>query len=462
MKTLYLRIVLTTVLVMLLSSLMAFVISNAYYQFNLKPYNDEKMTDITSDIIHFYEQNPEVNLPAYLTSVGELGYQIYLAETVDQGTFYGGAFRKEDLRTDKIQKVLNGYVYHGIVAFPVGVFITGFFDNALSNSIGMPIVVDGQTQALFVRPNVELQFGEMRIFFALLLVLTTLISILLVFVSTRYIVKPISRLTEATKQLAKGTYHFKLNVNRRDEIGMLANHFSQMAKSLEQLESMRQEFVSNVSHEIQSPLTSIQGFSERLKSDQLTEEDRLHYLDIISAESRRLSQLSKQLLTLASLDKEDSIMDKQMYSAADQIKQVVYMLEWNWREKDIAMDLHLASAPIYADPKWMHQVWVNLITNSIKFTEPGGTVRIRSYQKEQHYWIEIEDTGIGMHDEEIPYIFNRFYKADKARLRTEGSSGLGLAIVKRIIDMHDGNIVVQSQLGKGTLIQISIPISSPE
>lgn len=462
MKTLYLRIVLTTALVMLLSSLLAFVISNAYYQYNLKPYNDEKMTDMTDDMIQFYKENPEVSLPAYLNSIGDLGYQIYLADSPDQGTFYGGDFRKKDLDGDVIRQVLGGQVYHGIAEFPAKLFITGFFDNSLSNSIGMPIAVNGQTHAIFVRPNVELQFGELRIFFALLLVLTTLISIILVFISTRYIVKPVTRLTEATKQIAKGNYHIKLNDRRRDEIGMLANHFSQMAKSLEQLESMRQEFVSNVSHEIQSPLTSIQGFSERLKSSQLTEEDRLHYLDIISDESRRLSQLSKQLLTLASLDKEESIIDKQLYSAKDQIKQVVYMLEWNWREKEIALDLQLSSASIYADPKWMHQVWVNLITNSIKFTEPGGTIRIRLEEEDNHHLIEIEDTGIGITEEDLPYIFNRFYKTDKVRNRSEGSSGLGLAIVKRIIDMHNGQITVHSEPGKGTRIQIWIPISSSD
>ncbi|MBD7968449.1 sensor histidine kinase [Paenibacillus gallinarum] len=462
MKTLYLRIVLTTALVMLLSSLLAFVISNMYYQYNLKPYNDEKMTDMTNDIIQFYKENPEVSLPAYLNSIGDLGYQIYLADSPDQGTFYGGDFRKKNLDSDLIRQVLGGQVYHGIADFPAKLFITGFFDNSLGNSIGMPITVNGETHALFVRPNVELQFGELRIFFALLLVLTTLISIILVFISTRYIVKPVTRLTEATKQIAKGNYHIKLNARRRDEIGKLANHFSQMAKSLEQLESMRQEFVSNVSHEIQSPLTSIQGFSERLKSNQLTEEERLHYLDVISSESRRLSQLSKQLLTLASLDKEESIIDKQLYSAKDQIKQVVYMLEWNWREKEIALDLQLSSAEVYADPKWMHQVWVNLITNSIKFTDPGGTIRIRLEEKNNHHLIEIEDTGIGIKEEDLPYIFNRFYKTDKVRNRSEGSSGLGLAIVKRIIDMHDGQITVHSELGKGTCIQIWIPISSPE
>ena len=136
------------------------------------------------------------------------------------------------------------------------------------------------------------------------------LSILFVLISTRYLVKPIVKLTEATKQVAKGKYNVELYVKRRDEIGALASHFSEMAKSLEQLEEMRQEFVSNVSHEIQSPLASIQGFSKTLRSADLSDEQRNEYLSIIEEESRRMSSLSKQLLTLASLDKESEHIEK--------------------------------------------------------------------------------------------------------------------------------------------------------
>ena len=113
----------------------------------------------------------------------------------------------------------------------------------MKNTIGVPLIVDGAPHALFIRPNLEVQFGEMRIFFAILLAVTILLSVIFVVISTRYIVKPISKLTEATKKIAKGNYNIQLQVHRRDEIGQLASHFSSMTKSLEQLEAMRQEFV---------------------------------------------------------------------------------------------------------------------------------------------------------------------------------------------------------------------------
>lgn len=169
---------------------------------------------------------------------------------------------------DKINAVLDGHTYHGIANYPWKLFITGFFSNELKNTVGVPIEVSGKHQALFVRANTQQQFGEMRVFLAVLLVLVLLISFLLVLLSTRYIVKPVHVLTEATKKIAGGNYHLKLPVKRHDKIGDLAKHFSRMSNSLEEVEEKRQEFVSNVSHEIQSPLTSIQGFSKTLRMDE--------------------------------------------------------------------------------------------------------------------------------------------------------------------------------------------------
>ncbi len=412
---------------------------------------------MTEDIVTFYENNPEINLKGYLENTAELGYQIYLVDNQGRDAFYGGEFGNKEIHPKVVQDVLGGQTYHGIAEFPSKVFITGFFDNQLINTIGMPINVGGESYALFVRPNIELQFSEMRIFFSILLLLTILLSILLVLISTRYIVKPIVKLTEATKKIAEGKYLIHLNVKRRDEIGKLASHFSQMAKNIAQLEEMRQEFVSNVSHEIQSPLASIQGFSQTLQTEKLSPEQRDHYLSIIEYESRRMSLLSKQLLTLASLDKEEDILEKSSFDVAEQIKQVFVMTEWSWRDKDLAIEMDLPSTFIYADQKLLHQVWTNLLTNSIKFTDNGGSISIHLRKDEKEFRVTFKDNGMGISQQDLPNIFTRFYKADKSRNRKEGSSGLGLAITKKIVEMHDGQIHVESQLGVGTTFHIHLP-----
>jgi signal transduction histidine kinase len=456
-KTLYSRIVLTTIAIMVISSLIAFVLSNLYYQYNLKPFNDQKVTTMAKDIGDFYDSHPETDIHDYLHHIGQLGYQFYLVNDQGKEWFYGGMFREQDLSPETVRQVLNGKVYHGIAEFPSELFITGFFDNVLSNSIGIPIQVEDSPHALFLRPDITVQFGEMRIFFSIIMVIAILLSILLVGIITRYIVKPIVKLTEATQSVAQGQYDIKLNVTRRDELGQLADHFSQMAKGLAQLEQMRQEFVSNVSHEIQSPLASIQGFSQTLQTKRLSEEQQQHYLSIIEAESRRMSQLSKQLLMLASLDKEENLLDQSTFDVAEQIKQVLFHTEWSWRSKDLTIDMSLPPTYVYGDQQLLHQVWTNLITNSIKFTPPEGAISLRLIEHNRQCRIEISDTGIGIPPEHLPYIFNRFYRVDEARDRSEGSSGLGLSITQKIVELHGGRIEVTSQPGKGTTFTVILP-----
>ncbi|MDN4525972.1 sensor histidine kinase [Fictibacillus fluitans] len=457
MKTLYVRIVVTTIAVMIVSSLLSFVLANAYYQKSLKPYNDQKVTKIAKQTVDYFEKNPQLKLKDYLTHVADTGYQIYMVDQNGRESYYGGDFRKKEIDRSNVNRVLNGGVYHGIAQFPSAPFVTGFFDNVLKNTIGMPLKESGNTYALFIRPNIELQFGEMRLFFSAILLLTIVLSIVLVGISTRYLVKPIVQLTEATKKIATGNYRIKLNEKRRDEIGSLASNFSEMAKSLEQLEEMRQEFVSNVSHEIQSPLASMKGFAQTLQNEQLTPEKRKEYLAIIEKESVRLSQLSKQLLMLASLDKEEAFMEKGTFDVAAQIKEVVHMTEWSWREKEMAIEMDLPQTFIYGDKKLLHQVWTNLITNSIKYTEPGGTVSISLEKNDRECRVFISDSGVGISPQDLPSIFDRFYKADKARERKEGSSGLGLSIVKKIVELHHGEIKGESEPGRGTTFTVSLP-----
>ncbi len=448
----------TTIFVMIFSSLLSFLLSNIYYHYKLKPYNDQKLTKMAYEVKSFYEKYPSLTIHDYLENLGDLGYQIILVDENEKQSFYGGTFRKNRLDRSTVQSVLNGEVYHGIAQYPTNWFVTGFFDNSVVNTIGVPIN-HGEEQhfALFVRPNVELQFGELRILFSIILCLTIILSILMVFISTRYIVQPIVKLTEATKIIAEGKYKIQLQIKRKDEIGKLANHFTKMTKKLDQIEQMRQEFVSNVSHEFQSPLTSIQGFSQSLQADVLTDEQRKTFSSIIEKESRRMSLLSKQLLVLASLDKEEEILQKTEYDVAEQIKEIIVTNEWSWRTKNLAIEMELAPTNIFADKNLLHQAWTNLIMNSIKFNKEGGLISVRLSNEHEIVTIEIKDTGIGISENDLPYIFNRFFIADKARIRKESSTGLGLAITKHIIELHNGEIHVESKLNEGTVFLIKMP-----
>ncbi|MDY0410253.1 histidine kinase dimerization/phospho-acceptor domain-containing protein [Paracerasibacillus soli] len=303
MRTLYVRIIVMTTAIMLISSIVGFIVTNIYYDHVLKEQNDAKVVSIANNAVDIFEQSKEEDIGNYLTTLSTLGYQFYLIDENGDGRLFGEPFRKYEMNQVMVDKVLQGGTYHGIKDYPWKLFITGFFDNELVNTVGIPIQVNGKTEALFVRQNTKLQFGEMRIFLAILLVLILVLSFILIILSTMFVVRPIKRLTEATKKIASGNFHLKLNVNRSDEIGRLAQDFTKMSEQLAKTEEKRQEFVSNVSHEIQSPLTSIQGFSKVLREEEISEDMRHHYSDIIYKESQRLSALSKQLLTLSFLDR---------------------------------------------------------------------------------------------------------------------------------------------------------------
>ena len=228
-----------------------------------------------------------------------------------------------------------------------------------------------------------------------------------------------------------------------------------MFKSIvEAMEKMRQEFVSNVSHEIQSPLTSIKGFAQVLRNNNLSEEERVHYLNIIETESTRLSKLGDNLLKLATLDSDQVELQLKSYRLDKQIRSTILSLEPHWERKNIKFEIFMDEVEIIGDEGMLNQVWTNLIHNSIKFTEENGQIKIYLSKLQDKVEFKIIDTGIGIDEEEQQHIFERFYKADKARARSIGGNGLGLSIVKRIIEVHKGSIEVQSELGNGSTFTI--------
>lgn len=451
MKSLYLRIVVTFILISFFSGIVALLGVNFYYQFQLKAFNEQKILHIGQEIRALYEHTEQVDMDTYFTHIAGMGFQIFVVNDQLQGSFYGAPFKKADIAPSVIRNVLEGQTYHS-----PSPFVTGLFENDIKQSIGIPLELDGKHFALFVRPNLQQQFGEIRDLTGLLILLTFLFSIVFILIFSRHIVKPVKKLTEATRTIVEGQYNLALDVDRRDEIGNLARHFSSMAQSLQKLDEMRQEFVANVSHEIQSPLTSIQGFAQAVRTEDVTGEEKERYLQIIENESRRLSSLSKQLLTLASLDKESGLLKKTAFRLDEQLKQIVTLTEWQQQEKGIAIKLDLTEAVITADKQLLHQVWMNLLSNSLKFSPDGSTIFVQM-KLEQDITVLFQNDGEGISVSDLPYIFDRFYKGDKGRSRSQPGSGLGLAIVKKIVEMHGGSIEARSKIGQGVTMIVRLP-----
>jgi two-component system phosphate regulon sensor histidine kinase PhoR len=264
---------------------------------------------------------------------------------------------------------------------------------------------------------------------------------------------------EAMERIAAGDFSVRLENQFQDNpmVSELTNSVNKMAVELDQIENLRQEFVSNVSHEIQSPLTSIRGFAQALENEQLSPEERRRYLSIIQAESARLSRITEDLLRLTSLESENAKFEPRPYRLDRQIRDLILACEPQWVAKGIDMQVTLDEVSITADEDLLSQVWTNLIHNSIKFTPQGGKICVGLGRQSDQIEFRIRDTGPGISAEDQGRVFERFFKADKARTRSNGGSGLGLSIVKKIVEMHTGSIELESRMGEGTTFRIYLP-----
>lgn len=458
MKSLYVKFVVITIGIMIFSSVLAFFISNTYYQQKLKPDNDQKITQIALSIATFTAKHPKINLNEYLENISSIGYQIYLIDHSGQASFLGAPFRDKRLSASTKANVLNGNVYHGILHFPQKTFVTGFFANELKNTIGVPLTHNGKNYALFLRPDIKLLFNEMHLLFGWLLAFTILLSIVMVVLSTKYLVKPISKLTKATKSLSNGNFEVELDITRHDELGELSHSFSRMARKLEQMDDMRKEFISNISHDIQSPLSNIKGYTNLLENESISPAERGHYISIINGEISRLSALTKQLLLLSSLDRNDDILKKKTFNVGQQIKELIRNYQWLVSEKGIMLSYSIPDTDIIGDPSLLNAVWDNLLSNAIKYNKPDGSIEISIKESAKAIFVTFKDTGLGLNNTEIERIFDRFYRADTARTRTIEGTGLGLSIVWMIVKLHDGHVNVTSKEKEGTTFIVELPV----
>ncbi|MFX3632824.1 MAG: sensor histidine kinase [Candidatus Pristimantibacillus sp.] len=458
MKTLYVRIVVTFIAVAFISGIAGLLFSNSYYKQKLLSENETKTEAVAASIRDWYEHNRAVNLEQYLTHLASLGYQFYLVNERGDEQAFGSPFKQGILSKEQYQTVLDGETYLGMNQDDDdGLKLFSFFVNSVRNTVGIPLDTPDGRAALFVRADLQQQIGEVRIILAVLLCATFLTSLLLIVVLTRFIVSPVKQLTKATRQIESGDYELQLAVVRKDEIGDLARDFARMAISIQRSEARRQQFVSNVSHEFQTPLTSIQGLAQAASDPSVPQEESIKYMHIIANESLRLSTLSKQLLKLASLDQEKQL-QQASFRLDEQIRQIIIMLEWQWTEKNLELELDLPETIAIGNSHLLYEVWLNLITNAIKFSSPHDTLSVSIQQDPSGpITVIVSDTGEGIPEDELPLLFDRFYKVDQTRNRAIEGSGLGLSIAQTIISLHGGQISVTSTYGEGSKFTIVLP-----
>ncbi|APM37897.1 HAMP domain-containing sensor histidine kinase [Clostridium kluyveri] len=271
--------------------------------------------------------------------------------------------------------------------------------------------------------------------------------------------KPMGKIGQAARKVAVGDFTVRIASERKDgkkdEMELLIDDFNKMVEELATIETLKGDFISNISHEIKTPLSVIQSYATVLHNGNISGERRQEYLETILESTRKLSALITNILRLNKLENQE-IIHGETYSLDEQLRCCILALEEKFEEKSIEFDANLEEVVITTDESLLEIVWNNLLTNAIKFTEPGGSVMVNLKVENDIAIVSISDSGCGMDEKTIHSIFDRFYQGDTSHSR-EGY-GLGLALVKRIIALVDGNITVESKLGNGTIFMVTIKL----
>ena len=283
------------------------------------------------------------------------------------------------------------------------------------------------------------------------------------FISER-LVRPVGEMVRATKKYAKGDFSFRVEVNEKDELRLLAASFNSMAESLATLESSRRSFVANVSHELKTPMTTIGGFIDGMRDGTIPQKEQARYLKIVSGEIKRLSRLVTGMLNLSRIEAGELEMKRAVFDISEVLCTTALSFERIIAEKNIGLrglDT-LEALPFNGDKDLLTQVFYNLVDNAVKFTPAGESITIAASRQRYELRITIQNTGVGIAREEIERVFERFYKTDKSRSYDARSAGLGLHLAQTIVQMHGGRIGARSDGATYTKMTVTLPVSLNE
>lgn len=273
---------------------------------------------------------------------------------------------------------------------------------------------------------------------------------------------PLQMISEATGKIAQGDFSVYIppthTMDKLDYLDVMIMDINKMVEELGSIETLKTDFVSNVSHEMKTPIAVIKNSAQMLQLGSLSEEEKTEYAKTIDSAAGRLSDLITNILKLNKLDNQRIVPEVQTFDLCRQLCECVLQFEDKWEEKQIELEMEIEdTAMIQADASLLELVWNNLIANAIKFTEPGGKLTVCQVSEENHVKVSVSDTGCGMSRESMNHIFDKFYQGDTSHSK-EGN-GLGLALVKRVLELMDGEIQVESREGEGSTFTVILPAS---
>ena len=328
-------------------------------------------------------------------------------------------------------------------------------------SVVLPLVDDNRLEGILylyypLAKITELAKAEIGFLSAAAIVFTA-IAALLGFYSIRKLLMPLQKLHSAVVQMTTGDYAARVDVASKDEIGQLSNAFNKMAQTIQQEDEAQKVFLATVSHELRTPISYVKGYSEAIQQQMITGEQAQEAIDVIAQEASRMERLTNDLMQLAR--KEQRVDEFGPIVLTECIRDVVQLMAIPLRNKQIELQTSLDdSLIIEGDETQLKQVFINILENAIRYSNAQSFIRIHAYEQQHYAVIEIEDAGIGIEQQHLEHITERFYRVNKARSREDGGSGLGLSIVQQIINAHDGKLHIASEVNKGTTVTVKIPL----
>jgi len=341
-----------------------------------------------------------------------------------------------------------------------GNFFNTFEDDVIS--VGIPVTYDGELQSMVLLHSTvsqlkNLQGNIIQMIYVPFLVMV-IISFSLFGVISQKIMRPIRKINSVAEEYATGNFDSKIGIESKDELGQLAATLEFMASELSKLDDYRRAFISNISHDFRSPLTSIKGYIEAILDGTIPPERQEKYLNVVVEETKHLSKLTSSLLELNDFDSYGIWLMYKEFDVVDMVRKAMNTFEGKCEAKGISLILnnHTTDGMVYADNTKIQQVIYNLIDNAIKFTDSGKSIYVTLTEKNDKIFISVKDEGCGIPADSLSKIWVRFYKADVSRGKDKQGTGLGLAITKEIIKAHNENINVVSTENVGSEFTFSL------
>ena len=266
----------------------------------------------------------------------------------------------------------------------------------------------------------------------------------------------IAQLAQGMRRVANGQFDTQLKGRPDEPFGSIIRDFNQMTESLQDVEALRETFVSNVAHEFKTPLAYIQGYATLLQDDDLTPDKRSAYIANIINATRHLSEMIGNLLEISNLGRPTAHLETKMFSLDEQLRHAMAMFMPQIERKSMSYDIDLEPVDVDANEGLLADVWTNLLSNALKYTDDGGNVGVSLVKRSRQAIVKVSDTGCGMSDDQVKHAFDRFYQGEPSH--ASAGNGLGLAIVRMVVKKHGGTVSVESKPGRGTTFTVILPL----